>query len=183
MYLYQEVIPGKKTGKKQSNEQRTSVSKVPRRPSWQTFLHLPSHLRRQHIFLTHVKDSCLDCNCLSHKFTNRGWDGRMASLTWWTWVWAGSGDWWWTGTPGVLQSNGSQRVGPDSATQLNWPKSQIQGHQVDKQQICGYHFSFSIEEPQDLGRLASSPVFKYVFLPPPSGPSLPQTISSTRIPV
>ena len=120
MYLYQEVIPGKKTGKKQSNEQRTSVSKVPQRPSWQTFLHLPSHLRRQHIFLTHFKDSCLDCNCLSHKFTNRGWDGRMASLTWWTWVWAGSGDWWWTGKPGVLQSMGLQSVRHNWATELNW---------------------------------------------------------------
>ena len=30
----------------------------------------------------------------------RGWDGWMASLTWWTWVWASSGNWWWTGKPG-----------------------------------------------------------------------------------
>ena len=22
---------------------------------------------------------------------DRGWDGRMASLTWWTWVWVNSG--------------------------------------------------------------------------------------------
>ena len=35
-----------------------------------------------------------------------GWDGWMASLTWWTWVWAISGSWWWTGKPGVLQSMG-----------------------------------------------------------------------------
>ena len=28
---------------------------------------------------------------------DRGWDGWMASLTWWTWVWASSGSWWWTG--------------------------------------------------------------------------------------
>ena len=27
----------------------------------------------------------------------RGWDGWMASLTQWTWVWANSGSWWWTG--------------------------------------------------------------------------------------
>ena len=26
---------------------------------------------------------------------NRGWDGWMASLTRWTWVWASSGNWWW----------------------------------------------------------------------------------------
>ena len=34
----------------------------------------------------------------------------LASLTQWTWVWASSGSWWWTGKPGVLQSTGSQRV-------------------------------------------------------------------------
>ena len=44
---------------------------------------------------------------------NRGWDGWMASLTQWTWVWASSGRWWGTGKPGVLQSMGSQRVGHD----------------------------------------------------------------------
>ena len=42
---------------------------------------------------------------------DRGWDGWMASPTRWTWVWASSGSWWWTGKPGVLQSMGSQRVG------------------------------------------------------------------------
>ena len=41
---------------------------------------------------------------------NRGWDGWMASPTRWTWVWARSGIWWWTGKPGMLQSKGSQRV-------------------------------------------------------------------------
>ena len=40
--------------------------------------------------------------------------------TLWTRVWVGSGSWWWTGKPGVLQSMGSQRVGPDWATELNW---------------------------------------------------------------
>ena len=47
---------------------------------------------------------------------DRGWDGWMASLTLWTWVWVSSRIWWWTGKSGVLQSMGSQRV-----TQLtNW---------------------------------------------------------------
>ena len=49
---------------------------------------------------------------------NRGWDGWMASLTRWTWVWARSGGWWSTGKPGVLQSMGSQRVGHDWVTEL-----------------------------------------------------------------
>ena len=46
-------------------------------------------------------------------------DGWMASLTRWTWVWASSGSWWWTGKPGVLQSMGSQRIGHDWATELS----------------------------------------------------------------
>ena len=29
----------------------------------------------------------------------RGWDGWMASRTWWTWVWVSPGSWWWTGKP------------------------------------------------------------------------------------
>ena len=49
-----------------------------------------------------------------------GWDGWMASLTRWTWVWVNSGSWWWTGRPGVLRFMGSQRVGHDWATELNW---------------------------------------------------------------
>jgi len=51
---------------------------------------------------------------------DRGWDGWMASLTRWTWVWASSVSWWWTGKPGMLQSKGSQRVRHDWATELNW---------------------------------------------------------------
>ena len=51
---------------------------------------------------------------------NRGWDGWMALLTWWTWVWVNSGSWWWTGKPAVLQTMGLQRVGHDWATELNW---------------------------------------------------------------
>ena len=49
-----------------------------------------------------------------------GWDGWMASPNQWTWVWVSSGSWWWTGRRGVLQSMGSQRVGHDWATELNW---------------------------------------------------------------
>ena len=51
----------------------------------------------------------------------RGWDGWMASLTEWTWVWVSSGSWWWTGKPGVLQFMGSQRVGHNWATYLVSP--------------------------------------------------------------
>ena len=51
---------------------------------------------------------------------NRGWDGWMASSTQWTWVWVNSGSWWWTGRSVMLQFMGSQRVGDDWVTELNW---------------------------------------------------------------
>ena len=51
---------------------------------------------------------------------DRGWDGWMASPTQWTWVWVDSGSWWWTGRPDVLLFTGSQRVGHDWVTELNW---------------------------------------------------------------
>ena len=47
-----------------------------------------------------------------------GWAGRMASPTWWTWVWVDSRSWWWKGRPGVLQSTESKRVRHDRATEL-----------------------------------------------------------------
>ena len=50
----------------------------------------------------------------------RGWNGWMASPTRWTWVWVNSGSWWWTGRPRVLWFMGSQRVGHDWVTELNW---------------------------------------------------------------
>ena len=55
---------------------------------------------------------------------DRGWDGWMESSTRWTWVWVDSGSWWWTGRPRMLWFMGSQRVGNDWATELNWiPRS------------------------------------------------------------
>ena len=56
---------------------------------------------------------------------DRGWDGWTASLTQWTWVWVNSGSLWWTGRPGVLWFMGSQRVGHDWATELNWTEFKI----------------------------------------------------------
>ena len=58
---------------------------------------------------------------------NRGWDGWMASLTRWAWVWVDSGSWWWTGRPGVLRFMGSQRVRHNWVTELNlnWRSSVI----------------------------------------------------------
>ena len=71
--------------------------------------------------LTHLKRPwCLERLKTGGEGDDRGWDGWMASLTQWTWVWVNSRSWWWTGRPGVLQSMESQRVRHDWATELNW---------------------------------------------------------------
>ena len=54
---------------------------------------------------------------LSHPYMTTG---KTIALTWWTWVWVNSRSWWWTGRPGVLWFMGSQRVGHDWATEMNW---------------------------------------------------------------
>ena len=70
--------------------------------------------------LTHWKRPwCWEGSGAGGEEDDRGWDGWMASLTRWTWVWINSRSWWWTGRPGVLQFMGSQRVGHDWATELN----------------------------------------------------------------
>ena len=65
------------------------------------------------------KDWCWEGMGAEGEGDDRGWDGWMASLTQWTWVWVNSGSWWWTGRPGVLGFIGSWRVGHDWMTELN----------------------------------------------------------------
>ena len=70
--------------------------------------------------LTHWKRSwCWETLRAGGEGDDRGWDGWVASPTQWTWVWASSGSWWWTGRPGMQQCMGSQRVGHNCATELN----------------------------------------------------------------
>ena len=52
---------------------------------------------------------------------DRGWDGWMASLIQWAWVWVNSRSWWWTGSwraaiHGVIKS----RTRLSDWTELNW---------------------------------------------------------------
>ena len=76
--------------------------------------------------LTHLKRPwCWERLKSGGEGDNRGWDGWMASLTWWTWVWVSSRSWWWTGRPGVLRFMGLQRVGHDWAIELNWTYIQM----------------------------------------------------------
>ena len=75
------------------------------------------------LWLPHVKSWLIWCwerLKAGEEGDKRGWDGWMASPTRWTWVWASSGRWWWTGKPGVLQCMGLQRVVHDWVTELNW---------------------------------------------------------------
>ena len=103
----------------------------------------PVHLKRRSVLGVHWKDWCWSwntntlatgCEELSHlkrpwcwerlraggEGDDRGWDGWMASPTQWIWVWVNSGSWWWTGRLGVLRFMGSQTVGHDWETELNW---------------------------------------------------------------
>ena len=51
---------------------------------------------------------------------------RLVKAMVWTWLWVNSGSWWCTGRPGVLRFMGSQRVGHDWVTELNWNVLQLQ---------------------------------------------------------
>jgi len=95
--------------------------------------------------LTHWKRAwCWERSKVGEEWDNRGWDGWMASLTQWTWVWVDSRSCWWTGRPGVLQSMGSQRVRYDWVTELNWTA------------LTSYHWPASARIPLPLMSLLSN---------------------------
>ena len=73
-------------------------------------------------WLTHIREKTLMLGMIEGRRRSRWqrmrWlDGITDS---WTWVWVNSGSCWWTGRPGLLYCKGSQRVGHDWATKLNW---------------------------------------------------------------
>ena len=75
----------------------------------------------------HIKKTCLfqedpDTGRLraGGREDDRGWDGWMASVTRWTWVWANLGRWWRTEKTGQLQSMWSQRVRHDLVTEKQY---------------------------------------------------------------
>ena len=83
--------------------------------------------------LTHLKRPwCWEGLGAGGEGDDRGWDGWMASLIQWTWVWVNSRSWWWTGRPGVLRFMGSQRAGHNWTTELNW--TELKG-------LCREYFS------------------------------------------
>ena len=65
-----------------------------------------------------------------------------------------SGRWWWTGRPGMLRFMGSQRVGHDWATELNW---------TELSHSTSWCFNFSIYKPNIRWKLIwKSPFSSYL---------------------
>ena len=82
---------------------------------WKRLLRVPWTARRSNqSILEEIKPKysleglTLKLKCLYFGHLMRRADSleMMASLTQWTWVWASSGRWWWTGKPGMLPSMG-----------------------------------------------------------------------------
>ena len=74
--------------------------------------------------LTHLKRPwCWERLKAGGEGDNRGWDGWMASLTKWTWVWVNSGSWWgqgglaFCGPWGCKELDTTKRL---NSTELNW---------------------------------------------------------------
>ena len=72
--------------------------------------------------LTHLKRfQCWERSKARGEGYGRGWDGCMASPTWWTWVWASSGNWWCCHQQGSLACCSPWGLKEsDSTEQLNW---------------------------------------------------------------
>ena len=54
------------------------------------------------------------------KGMDRGWDGWMASLTRWTWIWVNSGSWWWPGRCAAIHGVAKSQTWLSNWTELNW---------------------------------------------------------------
>ena len=57
-------------------------------------------------WLTGKRPWCWERLKVTGERSSRGWDGLMASLPQWTWVWVDSSSWLWTGKSGVQQFMG-----------------------------------------------------------------------------
>ena len=111
-------------------------------------LKLPNTLATSCKELTHWKRPwCWERLKAGGEGDDRGWDGWMASPVRWTWVWASSRSWWWTGKPSVLQSMGSRRVRHDWVTEL---KLKLNSEECEVIPHCGFDFHFSDSDVEHL---------------------------------
>ena len=100
---------------------------------------------------------------------DRGWDGWMASPTRWTWVWVNSGSWWWRGRPGVLWFMGSQRVGHDWATELNWTEHiSLTYHSLPSRDIMPFQTSYKKSYKSSLSLCTAVKYFASMYLISPT---------------
>ena len=118
----------------------------------------PVNLKGNQSWIIHWKDRCWSwssstlatwCEGTTHWKRPRSWerlkagregsdrelDGWMVSSTQRTWVWVNSRSWWWTGTPGVLPSMGSQRFGHDWATEQHQRELRAPANALIQQQM------------------------------------------------
>ena len=82
---------------------------------------------------------------------------KDSTLSQWTWVWVNYESWWWTGRLGMLWFMGSQRVGNDWVTELNWTECPCMplsleiffalNSTLSNINICFYPFIFQVFMP------------------------------------
>ena len=98
----------------------------------------------------------------------------MASPTQWTWV--NSGSWWWTGRPGMLQSMGSQRVGHDWVTELNW---KCESKRVSHSVVSNSLWACGLSPPDSsVHGISQARILEWVAVPFTRGSSRPKEWNS-----
>ena len=100
--------------------------------------------------LTHLKRPWCWERLRAGEGDNRGWDGWMASLIQWTWVWVYSGSWWWTGRPGCCGSRGHKES--DTTEQLNWTKLMLQWDSIKNSPASAGEVGSILESGRSLGK-------------------------------
>ena len=89
--------------------------------------------------------------------------GWMASPTQWAWVWVNSRSWWWTGRPGMLLFMGSQIVGCDWTTELNWTDDMSVFH-IENHQMIFHKIVALYNSTVHLGPYISTSLLTFYFL-------------------
>ena len=96
---------------------------------------------------------------------DRGWDGWMASLTQWTWIWASSGRWWRTGKPSMLQSIGSRSRTHCANEQQKWYKWQgCEQSWLHGQAICSVVQGPMLSRPPGLIYHSKVAIFRFLIV-------------------
>ena len=101
-----------------------------------------------HAKLTHWKRPwCWERLKAGGEGDDRGWDGWMASLTQWRWIWVDSRSWWWTGRPGVLWSVGLRRDGQSWVTEPNWTELNCKFRKPRLDLPCPFSVPLKVDHP------------------------------------